>query len=51
MKVASGKPKQLPTQVQNIAITTREHFTLWLQEIACEFRTGGILQMVDFVVA
>jgi hypothetical protein len=22
-----------------------------LQEIACEFRTGGILQMVDFVVA
>jgi len=43
MKVDSRKPKQLPTEVQNIAITTAGHFTLWLQEVSCEFRTGGIL--------
>jgi len=43
MKMASRKPKLFPMQVQNIAITTGRHFTLWLQEITCEFLTGGIL--------
>jgi hypothetical protein len=43
MKVTSRKPKQLPMQVQNIAVTNGGHFTLLLQEITCEFQTGGIL--------
>jgi len=41
--MASRKPNQLPTEVQNTAIATGGHFTLWLQEITCEFRTAGIL--------
>jgi hypothetical protein len=49
-KVSSRKSTQLPTQVQNIATTNGGHFTLWLQEITCEFRTGGILYMADVVV-
>ena len=42
MKVAFREHKQLSTEVQDIGITTGGHFTLWLQEITCEFRTGGI---------